>query len=126
MNVDTDEVKAAIEIFYGYEEKLTAIENDTALFIDAAATISLAEMRGIESVYEVLVKCVVYYENVDATYSAAAAEALAAYEAAVANYNATATGINAEINTTLGIVAALRANSVPVAILAVVNSMINN
>lgn len=126
MNVDTDEVKAAIEIFYGYEEKLTAIENDTALFIDAAATISLAEMRGIESVYEVLVKCVVYYENVDATYSAAAAEALATYEAAVANYNATARGINAEINTTLGIVAALRANSVPVAILAVVNSMINN
>ncbi len=126
MNVDSDEVKAAIEKFYEYEERLVAIENDTVLFINAAETISFAEKGGIEFVYEVLVKCVVYYENADATYSAAAAEALETYETAVENYNATASGINAEIETAFGIVAALRTKSVPVAILTVINSLIKN
>ena len=126
MNVSTDEVKVAIERFYEYEEKIVTIENETRLFIREAETISLAEKRGIEAVYDVLKKCVVYYANVDATYSNSAASAISAYEAAVENYNNTVSKMNSEIDSVFEITAALRTNAVPVAILAVVNSLINN
>ena len=119
MNVGSEEANAAIASFNYYEDKLESIEVNSKLFENAAVNLKFA--TGAAAIYEVLAECVQYYEYTDATYSSKVATAMQTYEAKVAEYNSQVETINAEIELATQIVASLRADQVPVAILAIVN-----
>lgn len=126
MNAITDEAKAAVALFDEYDKALISIETNSKLFMAASADIDFAEILGVDLEFQLLSECSLYYDYIDATYSDALASRMAKYETLVAAYNGAVDSVNDSVETSMCITAALRADSIPSAVLAVITEIYKN
>lgn len=126
MNAITDEAKAAVALFDEYDKALISIETNAKLFMAASADIDFAEILGIDIQFQILSECALYYDYIDKTYSDALASRMAKYETLLAAYNGAVDSVNASAETSMYITSALRADSIPSAILAVIIEFYKN
>lgn len=122
MNVDSEEVKAAIAEFEVYEAMITDWEYNAAMFLGYVETLESA--RRTSHKYRALVNCASYVDALDEGVEGVS-EALEIYEEKLAEYNEFIGGINGEIVETMDVSSAIRINSVTAAILAVVQNLIS-
>ncbi|MBR5447050.1 MAG: hypothetical protein IKV40_01360 [Clostridia bacterium] len=120
MNAITDEAKEAVALFDEYDKALISIETNAKLFMTASADIDFAEIFSIDMQFQMLSECALYYDYIDKSYSDALASRMAKYEALLDAYNGAVDSVNASAETSMYITSALRADSIPSAVLAVI------
>ena len=126
MNAITDEAKAAVAIFDKFDKALMSIEENSELFLKASQNIDYISILGGESRFALLNDCAPYYEYLDATYSDTIAERMLKYQELVDEYNGSVNEANEAVETSETVLAALRSNDIPVAVLAVINELYKN
>ena len=126
MNAISDEAKAAVAIFDEYDERLTAIQINSELFVQASQDLDLISYLGVEAEFALLSECALYYDYIDVTYSESIASKLALYEDLVNSYNLAVDSANEVVETSSLIGAALRSGEIPLAVLAVINQLYKN
>ena len=122
MNVDSDEVKAAVAIFAEYEAMIVAWEENSALFLGYAKTLNSANRMAQK--FRALVRCSNYVDGVDEGVEGVAA-ALELYARKLAEYNASIEPTIKEAADASNVVSALRTNRLSATVLAIANSIIN-
>ena len=126
MNAITDEAKEAVALFDSYDKALSAIEVNSELFVIVSQDLDFVDILGADIEYALLSECSGYYQYVDATYSADTAARMAVYEQLIANYNGAVDTANGVVETSALVASALRADEIPVAVLAVINQLYKN
>ena len=126
MNAITDEAKEAVALFDSYDKALSAIEVNSELFVRVSMDLDFVDILGADIEYTLLSECSGYYQYVDATYSADTAARMAVYEQLIANYNSAVDTANGVVETSALVASALRADEIPVAVLAVINQLYKN
>ena len=121
MNI-TDASKAAIEVFEQYSAAIKKMEEDSALFVGYANAIGKADDDA--ELFEALVDCKAY-RDLAAVDIAGVSDAISAYDTALAEYNAQADSINADIAEINGAVTVMRTNSIASAVMSVINKIFN-
>ena len=126
MNAITEEAKTAVALFDAYDKQLTAVQVNSELFLRSAVELQYVDLIGVEGEYAALSECSKYYEYVDATYSENIAPQIALYERLVASYNLAVDSANETLEGSSVVASSLRANEIPVAVLAVINQLYKN
>lgn len=126
MNAITDETKAAVALFDEYDKALISMETNAKLFMAASADIDLVDILGVQAEFRILSECSLYYDYIDSTYSEALASRMAKYEKLVEAYNGAVDSVNESVETSMYITSALRADSIPSAVLAVIIEFYKN
>ena len=122
MNVDSEEVKAAIAEFAEYEAMINDWEYNAAMFLGYVETLESA--RRTSHKYRALVNCAAYVDSLDEGVEGVS-KALKTYNEKLAEYNEYIDGINGEIVETMDVSSAIRTNSITAVILAVVQNLIS-
>ena len=104
MNIDSDEAVAALADFDVFSDKLIVIEQSSAAFVETASGIS--NLTG-EKLYDALVKCYGLFDNVSSDI-AGVSDAITAYEAALAEYEAQTVKVNSELSSVSVVICAVR------------------
>lgn len=129
MNVHSDAVKAAIEIYDAYAEKLESIVEYSTLFISYAREIKLAVKytgeRREKALYAGLVNAMSCVDGIDLTYDGVA-EAYEIYEQQLAAYNNEADSVNSAISEIADATCAVRTNVISKIVLAIVKTIFSN
>lgn len=147
MNVTDDDpalakiIEDAIARFDDCDKYLAAIEVNTELFLKAIADVDLIAGMGAKYEFRVLSSGALYYQYLDMTYIEAVygvtdpddeeqqkeykrvTDIIQIYENLYENYNRTVDSVNSTSNDAAQIVIALRAESVPAAVLAVMSQL---
>ncbi|MBR5448015.1 MAG: hypothetical protein IKV40_06285, partial [Clostridia bacterium] len=126
MNAITDEAKAAVAIFDDFDKALISIQTNSELFIKASQNLDLIDLVDIEERYLMLSECALYYDYLDSTYSESIAKRMALYEQLVSAYDAEVDIANEVVDTANVISGALRADEIPVPVLAVISQLYKN
>ena len=123
MNVDSDRAKAAVEAFATYQDMIFDWEANSAMFIGYANDAASARRQAQK--FRALVRCANYADKVDVGIAGVAA-ALDKYNEALASYNESIAPARAEISEIGNVVCALRTESVPAPVLAIVKKYMDN
>lgn len=120
MNIDSPDAQVAIAQFEAHEAKIKKIEEDSAMFIGYAKTLSTATRKS--HVYRAIVNCGMHVDGVDKSIAGVTA-ALSTYEKKLAAYNEQISAINEDVSSTVDIALSVRCNSIAATVLAVVKSL---
>ena len=120
MNINSDEVKAAVEKFAEYEMMIENWEYNGAMLISYVENLNSARRRS--QTFRALTNCKAYIDLVDAGV-AGVGDAIADYNEALANYQAGINPVNSEITQSTDIVCSLRSVSIASTVLAVVKTI---
>lgn len=127
MNVDSEEVQAAIEKFDEYEEKLSLIEESSQLFLDKANLLSLvSSSKNQDTIFNAIMDAMLYYQYADASYSEEMGEAVENYLKALEAYNSGVDAINSEIDVAAAVSCSVRSNKISATVLATINEISKN
>ncbi len=122
MNVDSDEVRAAVETFTKYQEMIKEWENSSAMFIGYVANLRSARRQAQK--FRALVNCMSCIDGISEEVEGVT-EALKTYSEALSAYNADIAPVNSEISEANDVVCSLRTHSISATILAIIQSMMN-
>ena len=122
MNQDSEAAKAAMAIFDAYAVIVKATEENSELFVAAAAKLSKATKT--KDIYNALVECAAYVDGVDSSIDGVA-DALTVYNAKLAAYNAKINPVNTQIEESSNVVCSVRTVSVDATVLATIKKIIN-
>ncbi len=129
MNIDSEEAKAAIEIYSAYGEKLAGIEEYSTLFIGYVREVSLALKysgeRRENALYAGLVNAMSCVDGIDMTYEGVE-DAYATYTEQLAAYNNSADAINSDISGIADVTCAVRTNTISKVVLAIIKTIFSN
>ena len=120
MNVDSDDAKAAIEIYNACEETLNEMIYYADVFAGYASRLASATTRAKK--YQYLVECSKYRDYLDTTMDDVSLY-INYYDNAVASYNAGVEISNNETLTLDAVACATRVLSVPASVLAVIKNI---
>ena len=123
MNIDSERAAQAVQIFEMYQDMINDWEANSALFIGYAN--DAAGARRQSQKFRALVNCANYVDKVDATI-AGVASALTKYATALESYNASIEPVRTELSEIGNIVCAVRSESVPAPVLAIVKKFMDN
>ncbi len=127
MNVDSEEVQAAIEKFDEYEEKIRLIEESSQLFLDKANLLSLvSSSKNQDTIFNAIMDAMLYYQYADASYSEEMGEAVESYLKALEAYNSGVDAINSEIDVATAVSCSVRSNEISATVLATINEISKN
>ena len=122
MNTDSPEAKAAATRFNEYGEWLTALEENSAMFVGYSK--NLTSKRQAQK-YRALVNCAkCIEEGVDEGIDGVK-KAMETYNEALAEYNASIGAVNGELSEVTDVVSAVRSNSVASTVLAIIKRIFN-
>ena len=122
MNVDSEEVQAAIEIFLEYEKKIKAWEENSAMLLVYAKDLKSTRMA---QKFRALVRCSNFVGGADEGVSAEVAAAIKLYATAYSDYMKMIEPTIQESADATNIVNALRTNRISANVLAMANTVIN-
>ena len=122
MNQDSEAAKAAMATFDAYAVIIKATEENSKLFVAAAAQLSKATKTN--AIYKALVECAAYVDGVDSSIEGVA-DALAIYNTKLSAYNAKINPVNAEIEGTASVVYSVRTVSIDATVLATIKKIIS-
>jgi hypothetical protein len=121
MNADSEEVKAAIAIFEKYEAQISEWEDNGAMLIGYSEYLTSKRMA---QKYRALVNCSNYIDKVD-TGVEGVAEIVELYYETLAEYTASIEDVNGNVSEVTDVVVAVRTESIPATILAIVKNLFN-
>ena len=128
-DVNSAEAAAAAEKYIAYREQLEAYETNGAIFVGLVNGLYEAKLlEGVEredAIYAILVDCIAYVDLVDEGVKGVAS-AMAAYEDALAAYNAELEIVNSDISESAKITCAVRTGSISNIVLAIVSKIFEN
>ena len=128
MNVESDEAKAAIEVYNYYSEMLNSIEVSSEMFKGHVARFAVLESAGVydlSKIYEILSDCMTYAYAADLGVEGVS-EAAEIFEAYLADYLAVAEAVNSGIADATAFVVSVRANMLIPTVLAVIGGIVNS
>ena len=128
-DANSAEAAAAAEKYIAYREQLEAYETNGAIFVGLVNGLYEANLlEGVEredAIYAILVDCIAYVDLVDEGVKGVAS-AMAAYEDALAAYNAELEIVNSDISESAKITCAVRTGSISNIVLAIVSKIFEN
>ena len=129
IDANGEEAAAAAEKYIAYREQLEAYETNGKIFIGLVNGLYEANfLEGVEredAIYAILVDCVSYVDLIDEGVKGVAS-AMAAYEEALADYNAELAIVNNDISEAAQITCAVRTGSISNIVLAIVSKIFEN
>ena len=122
MNVDSEEAQAAMAEYEEIGEKLTALAENSAMFLGYADTLSSSKIRMAQK-YRALVNAKKYVElGIDDSIEGVK-DAIATYNKALTEYNTVIDNINGDVSNVSNVVTAVRSGSIASVVLAVVKAI---
>ena len=129
MNIDSEDVKKAVEIYNNYDVKLASIQENSTLFIgyvrEISAALKYTGTRRENALYAGLVNAMGCVDGIDMTYEGVEA-AYATYTEQLAAYNNSVDAVNSDISAIADVTCAVRTKTVSKVVLAIIKTIFSN